>query len=399
MNGNRMVKTGGTAMLKSRILIALIVLATGISPAGCAWFGSHEQPAWVEGNSKDYPADQYLLGVGQADSRPSAEERAYGAVSRIFTARVEAEARDWESFLVSEARGKASAERRLTLDQITRVSTDKMLENVKVLDAWMNPATRQHHVLAGMQRAQAGAALMERLAELDRGIEADVAESRQAAGTLAAIRGLRRAVKNLVLREAYNADLRVIRASGQGIPARFRVTELTGALEQFMAAHLSVGVEVQGDQVEPVRRAVIEGLIREGLPVTAGSPGPGETGRRDDDKRLELMVKGTVRLLDVNVPDPRFRYVRWCGDFVIVEPGTQQVVGAVSRGGREGHLTQGEASARAVRVMQQEISTELARTLAGYVYGDTDLPAQLPPAACPQAAQGDETPAARKPPL
>ena len=384
-------------MLKSRTVLFIALLALAGVSFGCA--GHRAQPAWVDGNSTNYPVDQYLLGVGQADSRPSAEERAYGAVSRIFKARVEAESKDWESFLVLEARGKVNTERRLTLDQVTRVSTDKMLESVRVLDAWMNPATGQHHVLAGMHRAQAGTALTERLTELDRTIEADLSESRQPAETLATIRSLRRAIRNLVLREAYNADLRVIRASGQGTPSRHRVSELTGALEQFMAAHLLVGVEVQGDQVEPVRRAVIEGLIREGLPVTARPAGVGEAAGGEGGKPLELLVKGTVRLFDVAVPDPRFRYVRWCSDFVILEPGTQHVVGAVSRGGREGHLTQSEAAAKAVRVMQQEVSSELARTLAGYVYGDTDQPVDLPPAACPQGTRGDETPAAHKPPL
>lgn len=386
-------------MLKSRTSAALAFIVTGTLLAGCSSFGHRAQPDWVDGSSRAYPADRYLLGVGQAESRPSAEERAYGAVSRIFQARVEAEAKDWESFLVQEARGRVDTRRRLTLDQITRVSTDKVLENVRVLDAWLNPATGQHHVLAGMQRQQAGTALEERLAELDRTIESDLSESRRTADTLATIRSLRRATRNLVLREAYNADLRVIRTSGQGTPSRYRVAELTGALEKFMAAHLLVGVEVQGDQSEPVRRAVIEGLVREGLPVTAQLTGSGETAGREAGKGLELLVKGTVRLFDVNVPDPRFRYVRWCSDFIVLEPGTQHVVGAVSRGGREGHLTHGEATAKAVRVMQQEVSSELARTLAGYVYGDTDLPVNLPPAACPHDGPGDETPGNHKPPL
>jgi hypothetical protein len=385
-------------MLKFRTIVALAILITGSLLAGCSWFSHRTQPDWVNGSSPAYPSEQYLVGVGQADSRPSAEERAYGAVSRIFQARVEAEAKDWESFLVLEARGRADTQRRLTLDQITRVSTDKILENVRVLDAWVNPATRQHHVLAGMQRAQAGTALTERLAELDRAIESDLSESRQTTETLTTIRSLRRAIRNLVLREAYNADLRVIRASGQGAPSRYRVAELTGALEQFMAAHLLVGVDVQGDQSEPVRRAVIEGLVREGLPVTAKPAGSEGTAGRDAGKPLELLVKGTVRLFDVNVPDPRFRYVRWCSDFVVLEPGTQHVVGAVSRGGREGHLTQGEATAKAVRVMQQEVSSELARTLAGYVYGDTNLPVNLPPAACPHNGPGDEPPDIHTPP-
>ncbi len=367
-------------MLKSRAVSLIVLVALAGLFVGCA--GHRAQPAWVDGNSRDYPADQYLLGAGQADSRPAAEERAYGAVSRIFTAKVEAESKDWESFLLSEAKGQASTERRLTLDQLTRVSTDKVLENVRVLDAWSNPKTGQHHVLAGMHRTQAGTALAERIAELDRAVESDLAESRKTADKLLTIRSLRHAVKNLVLREAYNADLRVIRTSGQGTPPPYRVAELTGALEQFMAAHLLVGVEVTGDQVEPVRRAVIEGLIREGLPVTARPAGIEEPVGRGG-KQLELLVKGTARLLDANVSDPRFRFVRWCSDFVILDTGTQQVVGAVSRGGREGHVTSGEATAKAVRVMQQEVSSELAKTLAGYVYGDAEQPVDLPPAACP----------------
>lgn len=384
-------------MLKPHTIGVLAVLVTGSMLAGCAWFGQRAQPDWVEGHSHAYPADQYLLGVGQGESRPVAEERAYGAVSRIFKARVEAESKDWESFLVLEAKGRANTERRATLDQITRVSTDKVLENVRVLDAWRNPATGLHHVLAGMHRGQAEAALAERLAELDRTVEADVAETRQSGETLPTIRRLHRAIKNLVLREAYNADLRVIRTSGQGTPARYRVAELTGALEQFMAAHLLVGVEVQGDQVESVRQAIIEGLIREGLPVTARSAGDEPATGGDGRKPLELLVRGTVRLLDAHVPDPRFRYVRWCSDFVILEPRTQQIVGAVSRGGREGHLTSGEATAKAIRILQQEVASELARTLAGYVYGDAGQPVTLPPAACPR--NEGETPAVHKPPL
>jgi len=392
-------------MLKSRAILLIVLMALPELPAGCA--GHRAQPDWIEGNSTDYSAAQYLTGVGQADSRPAAEERAYGAVSRIFKAKIEAESKDWESFLLLEAKGQASTERRLTLDQLTRVSTDKVLENVRVLDAWVNPNTGQHHVLAGMHRAQAGTALTERMTELDQAVESDLAESRKTADKLLTIRSLRRAVKNLVLREAYNADLRVIRTSGQGTPPPYRVAELTGALEKFMAAHLLVGVEVTGDQVEPVRRAVIEGLIREGLPVSARPADAEKPATMRRDKPVELLVKGTVRLFDANVPDPRFRFVRWCSDFVILDTDTQQVVGAVSRGGREGHVTSGEAMAKAVRVMQQEVSSELARTLAGYVYGDQDQPVNLPPAACPQSApastpggaHGDEAPAAHKPPL
>ena len=339
---------------------------------GCGWSRS-TAPSWIQGASPEYPAERYLTGVGQAESKTVAGERAYGAVAKIFKAEITAQSQDWESYLVMEKRGQTNTERHLTLDQITKVSTDKVIENVKLLDMWADPKTGQHYALAGMDRAQAGAALIERMNELDQAVETELAEAHQTQDKLAKVRNLRRAIKNLVLREAYNADLRVIRASGQGNPPSHRVADLTSELEQFMAEHLPVAVEVSGDQADVTRRAVMEGLLREGLVVS----------QNGDSTSPELLVKGAVQLWDVSIPDPRFRYARWCSDFVITEVATQRIVGAVSIGGREGHLTPTEAMSRAIRVMQQELTSHLAKTLAGYIYGDVVPPTELPPASCP----------------
>ena len=351
------------------VVIGLVVTAA----QRCGWSRS-TAPSWVQGASSQYPPERYLTGVGQAESQAVAGERAYGAVAKIFKAEITAQSQDWESYLVLEKRGQTNTERHLTLDQITKVSTDKVIENVKLLDTWTDPKTGQHYALAGMDRAQAGAALVERMNELDQTVETELAEAHQTQDKLAKVRNLRRAAKNLVLREALNADLRVIRVSGQGNPPPHRVADLTSELEQFMAEHLLVAVEVSGDQADVTRRAVTEGLLREGLPVISPN---------GEGKSPELLVKGVVQLWDVSIPDPRFRYARWCSDFVVTEAGTQRVVGAVSLGGREGHLTSSEAMSRAVRVMQQELTSHLAKTLAGYVYGDTVPPTELPPAACP----------------
>jgi len=80
------------------------------------------------------------------------------------------------------------------------------------------------YVLAGMHRPQAETAFMERITELDRSIKDDVEEAHRPIDKLARVKALRRAARNLVLRETYNADLRVIRPSGQGTAAAYRVS-------------------------------------------------------------------------------------------------------------------------------------------------------------------------------
>ena len=122
---------------------------------GCGWSRANG-PSWIQGASPEYPPEHYLTGVGQAESRTVAGERAYGAVAKIFKAEITAQSQDWESYLVMEKRGQTNTERHLTLDQITKVSTDKVIENVKLLDTWVDSRTGQHYALAGLQDVDQG---------------------------------------------------------------------------------------------------------------------------------------------------------------------------------------------------------------------------------------------------
>ena len=367
----------------SRIGVVLMAL---VALSGCAWFGGQTKPDWIDGVSAAYPSGQYLVGVGQAENRAAAEDRAYAAVARIFIAEVSAQAKDWESYLVIEQRGQTSAERRLTIDNLTRVSTDKVLENVQIVDRWVDVRKGLHYALAGMQRSQAETSFMERITELDRSIRDDVEEAHHPSDKLAKVRALRRAARNLVLRETYNADLRVIRPSGQGNAGAYRVSELTHELEQFLATNLVLAVAVTGDQVEPAQRALTEGLLKEGLQVTSRPWGWDRSISGDSSGPTpELLVRGEVRVWPIDVRDPQFKFVRWCSDFEVVDLTSQRVVGALSKGGREGHLSEREATAKVVRVMQQVFSADIAKAIAAHVYGESELPAQASqPAGCPR---------------
>jgi LPP20 lipoprotein len=369
--------------LVRRIAVASMAL---IALSGCALFGGQSKPDWVDGVSAAYPPGQYLVGVGQAGSGAAAEDRAYAAVARIFKAEVSAQSKDWESYLVIEQRGYRSDERRLTLDNLTRVSTDKVLENVRIVDRWVDVSKGIQYALAGMHRSQAETVFMERITELDRSISDDVEEAHRTTDKLARVRALRRATKNLVLRETYNVDLRVIRPSGQGTVAGYRVSELTHELEQFLATNLVLAVVVTGDQVEPAQRALTEGLLKEGFQVTSRSWGGDRSlGGDSSGPYPELLVRGVVRVWPIDVRDPQFKFVRWCSDFEVMDLTSQRVVGALSKGGKEGHLSDREATAKVVRVMQQEFSADVAKAIAAHVYGELELPAQASqPAGCPR---------------
>lgn len=359
----------------------IVAIVGSVLAVGCAW--GQSKPAWIDGVSPDYPSSQYLTGVGQGDNRAAADDRAYAALARIFKAEVSAQSKDWESYLVVEQRGTSRDERKLTLDHLTRVSTDKVLENATIVDRWYDAKKNLHYALGGMHRAQAETAFMERLTDLDRTIQSDVDEAHQTSDRLAKVRALRRAARSLVLRETYNADLRVIRASGQGTAAAYRVQDLTRELEEYLSSHLVLAVSVTGDHVEPVQRALTEGLIKEGLRVATVAPGTEMPAAASPSP--ELLIRGMVRVWPIDVRDPQFMYVRWCSDFEVVDLAGQQIVGAISKGGKEGHLSEREATAKVIRVMQQDLSGDVAKAIAAHIYGESELPAEaIRPAGCPR---------------
>ncbi|NJL16935.1 MAG: hypothetical protein HC938_06775 [Nitrospira sp.] len=64
---------------------------------------------------------------------------------------------------------------------------------------------------------------------------------------------------------------------------------------------------------------------------------------------------------------------------------TGQVIGTVARGGREGHLTAREATAKTLRVMQHVVSSDVAKAIAAHIFGDDALSVSTKtPAGCPR---------------
>lgn len=353
--------------------------------SACSGMSGQTQPTWVEDVSSEYPPAQYLTGLGEGQTQSVADDQAYAAVARIFSAQVSSQSKDWESYLVVEQRGRSRDEHRLTLDKVTQVSTDKVLENVRIVDRWYDSKKALFYALAGMNRSQAEAALIEHITELDHAVQADVDEAQRTSDKLARVRGLRRAARNLVLREAYNADLRVIRVSGQGMASSYQVHDLTRQLEAFLSENLTLALTVSGDDAEPVRQALTEGLIKEGLQVVLLHARDLKNVDGALPQSPELLIRGLVRVWPIDIKDPYFKYVRWCSDFEILDRASQRIVGAISTGGKEGHLTYREATAKVVRIMQQDMMSEVAKAIAAHVFGETELPPEAArPAGCPR---------------
>lgn len=321
-------------------------------------------PDWVNGESKKYPAALYLTGVGYGDTRQAAEDRAYAAISKIFAAEINSKTQEWEKYLQSDSKGRTEDSRQVSIEQATEVSTKKVLENVAIAETWMNDKA-VHYALAVMDRQHAAAALRDRITSLDLKVEELLKQARKSGNKLETVRAYHSAVENLLLREAYNTQLRVVATSGKGSDSGVSLGETNKNLRQFLANNFKIVVEVDGEHNEPIRAAIVEGLNRQGLPVATAASAA-------SDREPDLLVKGAVTLEPVKLPagGPRPTYfVRWSAAFDLTDKATRQVIGSVARQGREGHLTRPEAEARALRTAEKEVSDDVGRQIAEFIFG------------------------------
>ena len=348
---------------------------------GCAWFASEAPPEWILSPHSIYPAEQFLTGMGEAENRAQAERRAYAAVARVFSAHVQARSMDRESYAVQET-GKTSRTRReLQLDQRTQVTTSKVLENVKILDAWYQPSTRHFFALAGLDRQQAEQAVLERVSDWDATIEHMINQGRSHPRKIQRIRGYKQAMSLLNTRKQSNADLRVIRISGKTQPPPYRLPDIQREFQDFVANEVIISISMKGKHPEQIERAILEGLKQEGL--------PGRTASTLNEKMIgteDVSIVGQAKLWTIDLPDPLFKYVRWCGDIDIYENPSHRLIGVISETGREGHITEREARVRASGAMQQVLSREVARLLTRSIFEEKNTESKIPrkSKACPQ---------------
>ncbi len=285
-------------------------------------FQGPDRPTWINGTSSDYPVGQYLLAVGEGSSSSLAEERAYAGIAKIFKAEIKAEMRDWEIYWIHQQGDQERTGRDLSLEHLTKVSTDRTLENVRILDRWADFQKGIYYALAGIDRKRGEQIILDRISQYDGQVHQDVQRAHETSDVLERVALLRRGMKTLILREAVNTDLQVIRESGKGVPALYQVKSIGDELMKVMAESIVILVEVQGQQSSEVRVAIVEGLRRQGFQVIGDPRGVSKAAAltsRADQAAVELHVKGHVRLWEVDLLDPLFSYVRWCGEFRVME--------------------------------------------------------------------------------
>ena len=228
------------------------------------------KPAWVDGQPRRYPDMSYLTAVGRGPARGPCEDDARAALSKVFNSRVSQVSRDWQGHFskVAEAAPTVRVEA-MSISQLTRVSTDKVLKGSRVAERWVDHQGN-HHCLGVIDREQTARRLMEEIARLDQEMQLQIKQGDGAATPTAKFMAYARAMELMQERQALNVDLRIVHPEGKGAPPPHRWAALVAKFKTSQA-RIKVGLLLKGKKADTIQTCMAEELTRKGIEVLEGT--------------------------------------------------------------------------------------------------------------------------------
>ena len=267
--------------------------------ASCAWGNPRNpKPDWVDGSSAQFPRESYITGVGNADDRVAAEDRARGEISRVFSTQVKV---NTASEAVENVRQKTGAKDEVTFAQSMAHSVEtvsqKVLEGVEIRETWQDDASRVWYALAVLDKAKATSAVTDKIADFDGQVKQWYAQMAQATEKLPRVKAGMKLLAIFKARRALEDDLRVLGGTGMPNPVDEAAVRTTAAKA---VSELDVAVDITGAKSREVETGVVKGLNGFGIQATAGAP----------QGAADIVVTGEVETNPAEGTDARWKFAR-----------------------------------------------------------------------------------------
>jgi hypothetical protein len=158
------------------------------------------------------------------------------------------------------------------------------------------------------------------------------------------------------LREAYDAELRIVSPSGKGVTPPINFIKIKNMLNDILLRDFLIALSIKGSKAKEIQEALVEALNQEGFSVS------------EDFDRVSVIVRGDVEIKPIDRGASEWKYVRWNVHINMVDQRGGAVFGSVNKTGREGHLSLPQAENKAVRKIRKIVTTDIAEELKQYIF-------------------------------
>ncbi len=324
-----------TAMRKKSFCLQIILPILLLGMVGCKTL-TGGTPEWVANPKSVYPENQYLVAVGEGDTRRAAENAAAANLARIFEAHIESDER-----LLDQSRETGSSFERTT-DYSTDINivSSQTLCNIQHAEAWQDGMGRVHAV-AYLNRRETAAIYRDKIAEQSTRVNFLLAQADQISDLLKKYATLRAATRHAAENSQLLKQLKVIHPpSVPGSTPGYAENEISRSLADT-AKQIRVQIKVEGDDHRRIAAVLEEQVTRYGFVV--GNP-------------AVLKIDGHVAVNDTGQRTADLVFVRYALALQVKEADGTVLV-SLNDKGREGHVSLAEARARSFRTLENSIKS------------------------------------------
>jgi hypothetical protein len=252
-------------------LLAATLVAALIATGGCA---SHPaMPDWVNGPAEKYPAEQYLVGRGQAATAEEARDRARADLAKIFEVAVAVESEDVQTFRQksdsADKNAKPAGEYAAQASRRVTTHADHIIEGIQIAEVWQDPQTQTQHALAVLPRLQTSQRLRQEIERLDAATSKYLEESRTAGDILMKIGAAQHALDAQMERAGYQKYLRIVDPTGRGDESQWNTARLDADLADLLK-RVRVAVQTAPDAPPGFAAAVSGAVAGAGFLIATG---------------------------------------------------------------------------------------------------------------------------------
>jgi len=336
----------GTRTQWKKLFCHQIILPTLLlSLAGCKSLSGGGTPDWVTNPKSVYPESEYLVAVGEGDTRRAAENAAAANLSRIFEAHIESD----ERLLDQSRETNKSFERTVDFTSDINILSAQTIYNIQHAEAWTDDKGRVHAV-AYLDRRETASIYRDKIAQQTTLVNFLRAQAGQTDDLLKKYASLRSAVQHAAEASYLLRQLRIIHPrSVPGATPGYTESKIRRELAET-AKQIRVQINITGDDERRMTSVLEELITRYGF--VGGAP-------------AVLAIDGRIAVNDTGQRTADLVFVRY--ELVLhIKDSDGTLLVSVNEKGREGHVTLNEARVRSFRTLENAIESKGAQRLDTY---------------------------------
>lgn len=323
--------------------------------SACFLFAAkNKMPKWITLPSGVYPAEKYMNGTGSGTNRETAALEAVRNLSSVFGQTVKSNTAASKKMERALSEGKVSFSSAENLQQnITSQIEAENLIGIEIAEYFYNKPEKKWYAVAILDREKASAVYQEYIEKNDAAARKAIKESEKNPGTFYGYSEICFAAEIASENDKLVKNLTVIDfESGSEISKKVVSLQNTQLAKKKFAENITIYVQISGDRDNKIKSAFQDIFSKYGFKT---SPSKKEKYTLEGKYSSEISQKGKIT------------YCVYTLDLDFSDALQAESLFAINLKGREGSLSESDATNRTYRTLEKDIGTQFSKNFDSYI--------------------------------